>query len=273
MRFSSLKFVAGGAFLVPVFVLIVWFVSAIPNGCTLYQNLGFVYLAKGTLTSSRAEISTAEDWFSSALRRECQSASVTLGLGQANSRLGRLWQAIAALQDGDERAGLRHFLSGRIDEELGQGEDAWREYRKLPLDAAAHFYKLGSRAEAEGNIEEALHYYSVATAINPNAAKPYYGAAYVYWWHLGDEGGATEMIRRALTVDRTASAERDFYQGLLCHYEGDTGCAVEAWAAALWNPASLDANADPGHLAFEMLSRALNPGRTTTARHFAALFK
>lgn len=257
------------AFLVPLLALASWFVLAATNRCNLFHNLGYVSLAKGTL-AARSQLGAAERWFSESLA-QCPAASATFGLGQSFSRLGRQSPAIAALSDGEERADLRRFLIGRLYEEMGQEEDAWREYRSLPLDAAAHFYKLGSRAEEEGDFRKALQYYSISTTINPAAFKSYYGAAFVYWRELGDRDNATRMIRQGLAVDPTSSAQRDFYRGLLCYYQGKTGCAVEAWVAAVRNPSRIDSGPDPRSLAYEMLGRTLVASQPP--RRIAAVFR
>lgn len=266
MRFRNRSLILGGAFLVPLFILIVWSVSATSNRCNLFQNLGYVSLAKGTLAPPRTRLEIAEGWFSRSLGANCRAPSITFGLGQSYSRLGRPSLAISALNDGEERGGLRHFLIGRVYEEMGREEDAWREYGKLPHDAAARFYKLGDRAEKEGDFQKALRYYSVSMAINPAAFKSYYGAALVYWRRLGDEEKAAEMLREGLAVDRTQSAQRELYRGLLCYYERDVDCAVAAWVSAFNYPLRIDDGPDPRSLAYEMLGRALLAGRPTPAR-------
>jgi tetratricopeptide (TPR) repeat protein len=257
MKLKHRRVVFGFAFLVPLLALMLWFVSAASNRCTLFQNLGNVYLAKGTLAAPRTQLGTAEQWFSISLRSECQTAPATFGLGQAYAGLGQPFAAISAFQDGAARSDLRHFLMGRIYEAMGRPQDAWREYRRLPRDAAAYFYRLGDSAEKQGDYQGAIHYFSVATTINPAYPKALYAAAFLYWRRLGETDKAVELARQALAVDPKPSVERDFYQGLLCYYQQETSCALAALVSATQETSSLDAGSSPRYLAYEMLSRVL----------------
>ncbi len=246
----------GAAVVAPLLALLLWFAAAPANRCSLYQNLGSVYLAKGTL-ASRANLATAVRIFTSPLLSECRSAAVTYGLGQAYARLGQAPAAIAALQSGTGRADLRHLALSKIYEETGRPDDAWFEYGKLPRDAAAYFYRLADQADRWGDTDRALHYLSVATMINPAYPKADYRTALIYWRRLGDQDQAAALIRRALAIDTKPSVERDFYQGLLCYYEDQTNCAVATWMSAVRETARVDPDANTRLLAYQMLSVAL----------------
>ncbi len=259
------------AFLAPLLVLTMWFAPSAQGRCTVYKNAGYIYLAKGTVAPPQTQLQSSAAWFSAALASGCQAAPVTFGLGQAYAGLGRPQAAIAALDDGNARGDMRRFLVGQIFDRSGQEEDAWREYRSLPLDAAAHFYKLGNRAEARGDLRAALRYYSVSTTINPAAFKSYYGAAYVYWQELGDEEQAVRLIRQGLAVDPTSSDQRDFYRGLLCYHEQKMDCALAAWTAAARNPSKIGTGPDPRQLAYEMLGQTLVARQPARARPVAML--
>lgn len=253
-QYLKSKTVFGAAFLASLLGLMVWFASAPTGRCSVYQNLGYVHLVKGTL-GSRVELGTAEKWFSSALFAGCAGAPSTFGLGQAYARAGKPAAAVAALQGEGERGGLRRFLIGQVYQRTGRAGDAWREYAQLPRDAAARFYRMGTSAEAQGDYAEALRYLSLATTINPAASKAYYRAAYIYWRELEDPNRAAEMIRQGLAVDPKPSVERDLYAGLLCYYEQNLNCAVASWASAVNEKATLDPDANSRPLAVEMLVR------------------
>ncbi|MGE5603126.1 MAG: tetratricopeptide repeat protein [Nitrososphaerales archaeon] len=270
MKLGNRKVIFGAAFLVPLLALVLWFVSAASNRCELYQNLGYIYLAKGTLGPPRTQLGSAERWFSTALRSECQATPATFGLGQAYAGLGQPSRAVAALQGGAERMDLRHFLIGGLYEAMGRPEDAWRAYRTLPRDAAASFYRSGDAAEKRGDHQAALHYFSVATTINPAYPKALYAAAFIYWRRLGDTNKAVDLARQALAVDPKPSVERDFYQGLLCYYRHETACALAAWVSAAREPSTLDADSSPRYLAYEMLSRVLYERALLAQRSYAS---
>ncbi len=270
---SKRSIIFGGAFLVPVLALLVWFVSAAPNRCSLYENLGYVYLAKGTLAPPRTQLRTAEHWFSESLVAGCQAAPATYGLGQVYSGLGQTAAAVTAFRSGDEHADLRRFLIGKLYDDMGREADASREFETLPRDAAAHFYRLGNRADSAGDAQKALYYYSLSATINPAAPKAYYASAFVYWRRLGEQDKAAQMIRRALAVDPTPSAQRELYRGLLCYYEDKMDCAQAAWASAARYPPSVDTGAGPQYLAYEMLGRALVASRTNPPRQGTVVFR
>jgi tetratricopeptide (TPR) repeat protein len=247
----------GAAFLVFVLALISWFVSASPARCDLAQNLGYAYLAKGTLTPQEAQLRTAQRWFTNPLLVGCLPAPASYGLGQTLSGLGQADAAVASLKDGNDRAELRHFLAGRIDEVRGRPSAAAAEYLQLPHEAAVHFYRLGALAQAAGDLQQALHYFSVSAMIDPTYPKAYYAAAYVQWRKLGNKEDAVESIRRGLAVDKGSSGERDFYQGLLCYYEDDTDCALAAWVSAFQKAPNPDTNNILRYLTYQMVTLAL----------------
>lgn len=251
--------------------LATWVAAAPTNRCNLYQNLGHVFLAKGTVASSPMQLEMAEQWFSSPLLAGCRPADATFGLGQAHTGLGELTSAATALQRGSSREDLRHFVIGRSYEALGRPDDAWQEYSKLPREAAAYFFRLGARADKKGDFEQALHYYSVSTMINPSNAKAYYSAAFVYWRELGEVGKAATMIRWALAVDKKPSMERYLYQGLLCYTQADTNCALAAWLSAAREKARVDPYTNRRYLAYEMLSRLLAEEARNRPEHLAVL--
>ena len=127
-------------------VLVAWLIPAPRNRCILYRNLGYVYLAKGTL-AARGDLDAAVRWFSASRPAGCDASAVTFGLAQSYAGLGRPAAAVSAFGQGGDRADLRRFFIGTLYEESGRTEDAGRIYRALPRDAAAYFNKLGARAD------------------------------------------------------------------------------------------------------------------------------
>jgi tetratricopeptide (TPR) repeat protein len=244
------------AVLVPLLVLGVWLAASGPVSCSLYRNMGYRHLAKGSIAPSRADLRTAERWFSSSLRAGCPLAPATFGLGHAYAQLGQQTDALSALAGADARIDLRRLLATRAYEAMGRTDEARQEYRKLPRDAAAHFNGLALSADKEGDYEGALRYFSIARLINPGAAKAYYGAAFVLWRRLGDGERAALTLRQALAVDRSDSPERRFYEGLLCYREGRLDCARSAWSANVGEEVQPGAAFDTRYLAYEMLSRS-----------------
>jgi tetratricopeptide (TPR) repeat protein len=244
------------ALLVPLLILGVWIAAGGSITCSLYRNMGYVHLAKGSIAPSRAALRVAERWFASSIRAGCPLAPATYGLGHAYTQLDQQTDALSALAAADSRIDLRRLLATRAYEAMGRTDEARKEYRKLPRDAAAHFNGLALQADQEGDYEGALRYFSIARLINPGASKAYYGAAFILWRRLGDEERAALTIRQALAVDRSDSPERRFYEGLLCYREGRLECARVAWRVNVGEKSYPGAAFDTRLLAYEMLSRA-----------------
>ena len=245
--------IAGAILLAFALGLLAW--AAPGSRCALAQNLGFAHLAKGALAQP-AHLRAAERWFTTPPVDGCRTTDATsYGLGQAYARDGRPAAAIATLRDGQARAGLREFLIGRLYEAGGQRGAAWSAYRRLPRDAAAHFYGLAHRADEAGDYRQALYNLTIATTINPSSPKLYYRAAFVYWRRLDDAARAADMIRVGLALPQRPSVERDLYRGLLCSFEADPDCAAVAWASAVGESAVLEPALDPRRLASELLVR------------------
>jgi tetratricopeptide (TPR) repeat protein len=275
MKDRNRNWVSRVAVLVPALVLVIWFASAGSIRCNALRNLGYAHAARGTLGGPASALRTAEHWFSTSLGAECPAGPPTYGLGHAYAGLGQPYSAISFFASVEERTDLRRFLISRTYEAMGRNNEAWREYGKLPRDAAAHFNGLAFAADRQGDFDQALRYFAVSRIINPASPRSYYGAAFVYWRRLGDDDRALVMVRRALAVDDTASAESEFYRGLLCYWDNERECSLSAWSEVIAARPRADVGYETRFLAYEMLSRARaerGPERASPALAAASVF-
>ena len=199
-----------------------------------YQNLGYVHLAKGVFLHNSSSLAASEGWFLQAFQISKENHSADIGLARGYIAEEKYLDAISSLEiKGDDRDVFRHILLAQSYSEMGMKAEAISQWEQLPAEAAYYFDALGRSFEAEQDYNKAAYYYEVSIYINSSDPKLFYDLAFIYWRRLPDPQKASEAIREALQYDKGESAQRDFYQGLLCYYEQSPVCALDSWKAAI----------------------------------------
>jgi len=199
-----------------------------------YQNLGYVHLAKGVFLQDSSSLEASEGWFLQAFKISKERHTADIGLARGYIALEKYLDAISSIEiKGDDRDAFRHILLAQSYSEMGMKAESISQWEQLPAEAAYYFNALGRSYETQQDYHQAAYYYEVSTYINSSEPKLSYDLAFIYWRRLPDPQKASEAIREALQYDTGESAQRDFYQGLLCYYEQDPDCALDSWKAAI----------------------------------------
>lgn len=217
-----------------VILLGLWTIAMPQLAGVAYQNLGYVHLAKGVFLQDNSSLAASEGWFLEAFQISKERHSAEIGLARDYIAEEKYLDAISSLAiKGDDRDAFRHILLAQSYTELGMKEEAISQWEQLPAEAAYYFNALGRSYETQQDYHKAAYYYEVSTYINSSEPKLFYDLAFIYWRRLPDSQKASEAIRDALQYDKDESAQRYFYQGLICYYEQAPDCALDSWKEAI----------------------------------------
>lgn len=199
-----------------------------------YQNLGYVHLVKGIFHQDSLSLVASEGWFRQVFLINNERHTADIGLARGYIAEEKYLDAISSLEiKGDDRDVFRHILLAQSYSEMGMKAEAISQWEHLPAEVAQYFNALGRIYETQQDYNKAVDYYKVSTYINSTAPKLFYDLAFVYWRRLSDPQKAVEAIREALQYDKNVSAQRYFYQGLICYYDQAPDCALDSWKAAI----------------------------------------